>query len=31
MLGCDEMDSSTLVLVVRCVWAPLVVSCHARH
>jgi hypothetical protein len=27
----DGMDSSTQLLAVRCVWAPVAMSCRARH
>jgi hypothetical protein len=27
----DEMDSSTQVPVVKCVWVPVAMSCRARH
>jgi hypothetical protein len=31
MSGGDGTDSSTHVPIVRRTWAPLVMSCHARH
>jgi hypothetical protein len=31
MLGDDEMNSSTQVLVVRCMWAPVATSCRTRY
>jgi hypothetical protein len=31
MLGGDGIDSSTQVPAVRCAWAPVPTSCHARH
>jgi hypothetical protein len=31
MSGGDEIDSSTQVPIIRCAWAHVVTSCHARH
>jgi hypothetical protein len=31
MLGGDEMDSSTQVPAIKCVWAPVAMSCQTRH
>jgi hypothetical protein len=31
MLGGDKMGSNTQVPASRCTWAPVAMSCHARH
>jgi hypothetical protein len=31
MSGGNGTDSSTQVLIVRCMWVPVALSCHARY